>query len=410
MFDNYVNQIDQLSFSDNDKQILMNILSNCQAPAATTRPVTLGGATNITGPTTINNITNISQILGDAGVPTFVRFRTTASLTLGGSAAAISQKYNGSGYIDDATITVQDFFGLHVGEWQAPSGYWGIGLSFPDNSTKVLILSMERQATFVAFTMTSNMSAGFASATFNSFWGGRSTGSETGVYDRQGLFSTATTGQKGFAVWDSKLGQYAVFHPLPGSGGGGSGNQVIHFTLDDDLTTGGSASATLAGGSSATVYDANDIGPALSSMIGTAYLSDVSGNLEIITLSRIARRCEFTAIQPMATTEDVTVVQATLFYDGVPPFIAPGLLEIWNSRHIFQLDVNSLGWGDYKPEEDVWEMTNATCPGKKVNPTYPAAPDGGSNDQLIQSIIDLGDIINGDITSGGSMFAGSGAY
>src|SRR5262249_6708561 len=139
------------------------------------------------------------QIVRDPFLGTaIVRFKLTATLSLGGSAAAVIREWDptasgGAGaYVDGDAITVKDYFGAlgDPGEWQAPSGYYGFAVKLADLD-EYQILYMEHQAEFVAFTLTADMGAGSATATFNSFWMGRSTAAETTVYDRQNLYASA---------------------------------------------------------------------------------------------------------------------------------------------------------------------------------------------------------------------------
>ncbi|HVU87354.1 MAG TPA: hypothetical protein VHD36_08530 [Pirellulales bacterium] len=230
-----------------------------------------------------------------------VRFKLTATLTLGGSATATIRKWDptaggGAGaYVDGDTITVKDYFGAlgDPGEWQAPSGYYGYAVKLTDLD-EYQILYMEHQAEFAAFTLTANMSAGSAAATFDSFWMGRNTASETLVYDRQNLAASARSGDKGIACWDSKLGRYEIIWM-----GRGAPSDPVLFYLNDALTRGGSAAATIrqwnggagtwdATGASITVYDSSNLvasGVTLPiSTLGVCFLSSQSGRYEIIAV------------------------------------------------------------------------------------------------------------------------------
>lgn len=62
MFDNSLNLIQMLSFSDSDKEILSNLLGNCQAPLTTSRPITFTGPVTLGGPTTVTNPTTLETI------------------------------------------------------------------------------------------------------------------------------------------------------------------------------------------------------------------------------------------------------------------------------------------------------------------------------------------------------------
>lgn len=171
-----------------------------------------------------------------------VRFRLTETLELGGFAEAVIQVWNAGTeeYEDGDTIVVNDFFGDvgGPGEWQAPNGYYGFAVRLADLD-EYQIVYMEHQAAFIAFTLTAAMSGGSAAATFNSFWMGRSTGGATAVYDRQNLYSTAQSGAKGIACWDSKLEEYVIIDMNK------SVTDIVRFRLTGTLVLGLSAPAVI---------------------------------------------------------------------------------------------------------------------------------------------------------------------
>jgi Phage Tail Collar Domain len=230
---------------------------------------------------------------------TIVRFRLTATLSLGGTAAAVIQQWNpaaggGAGaYVDAAAITVVDYFGAigGPGEWQALNGYYGYAALLPDKN-EYQILYMEHVAEFAAFTLTGNMTTGSATATFDSFWRGRSVGGDGFVYDRQNLYASARTGDKGIACWDPSTTQYVIVDM------GRSSSEPVLFYLNATLAQGGSADATLrvwnvgagawqATGADVTVWDSSDLAPPDPlpvSTLGVAFLSSQSGRYEIIAL------------------------------------------------------------------------------------------------------------------------------
>ncbi len=427
---------------------------------------------------------------GAAESAAVVRFKLTAPLTLGGSAAAVIRKWDptaggGSGaYVDGDTITVKDYFGAlgDPGEWQAPNGYYGYAVKLADLA-EYQILYMEHQAEFVAFTLTADMSGGSAAATFNTFWTGRSTGGATAVYDRQSLYASAKNGDKGIACWDAKLERYQIIDM-----GKAASSDPVLFYLNADLAQGGNASATIrqwggaawaATGANVTVYDSSNLGPAATSKVGVCFLSSQSGRYEVIalppspttvrfeltaglpwggsatantltwtgssyvtgpsitvndfttegafsglpgmrgvaeliegvyeivSLQQIARRVEWSAVQQMAKSETATVVNATLFYDGVAPIAVPGLLQVFNSRNIFQCDYSTKGVAVYKPELALYEIDWGTC-ASGVKPSAPVTPDTGIN-TLAPGYQEPANQLP-DISVGGSMFAAPGAF
>lgn len=247
-----------------------------------------GAAASSGGTTRPLYVIDSSQAVGQV-----VRFKTTTTLSLGGTATAKLQNWDGAAYVDGSTITVVDWFGASgigdVGEWQAPSGYYGFAVKLTDKS-EYQILYMEHQAEFIKFTLTSDVSAGSAGAAFNSFWMGRNTGSETTVYDRTGQWATCQTGDEGIACWDSKLGQYVIIVC------GALAKELYLFDLNEDLILGSSADATIrlwigavwdTRGADVTVWDSTLLGPGKTSQIGIAFLSSQSGRFEIVALNNI---------------------------------------------------------------------------------------------------------------------------
>ncbi len=225
-----------------------------------------------------------------------VRFRLSSTLDLGGSAPAVIRKWDpaaggGSGaYVDGDTITVKDYFGAlgDPGEWQAPNGYYGFAVKLTDLD-EYQILYMEHQAAYVAFTLTSDISGGEATADFDSFWAGRNVGTATNVFDRTGNWSSGKNGQKGIACWDSKEEEYVILAL------GKPAQELVLFYLDEDLEQFSGADATLrrwvganwvADAGDAEVWDSSGLGPALQGDVGVAFLSSASGRYEIITLQR----------------------------------------------------------------------------------------------------------------------------
>jgi hypothetical protein len=158
---------------------------------------------------------------GSRGVQV-VRFKLTTTLSLGGAASAVIQTFDAlaGNYVDGNPITVVDFYGSlgDRGKFQAPSGYYGFAIKLADKD-EWQILDMERQALFADVTLTANMTGGTAACTFDNFWEGQSTVSETAVFDTLNFYSAAVTGDKFRVVWDSHDAKYKIIDAKPATAG-----------------------------------------------------------------------------------------------------------------------------------------------------------------------------------------------
>jgi hypothetical protein len=139
-----------------------------------------------------------------------IRFKLTANLETGGSAAAVRRYWNGSAYADSTVITVHDWWGTSQGGrgmFQGVAGMegWCVSRStdpeFP--GTNYDIVWMEQYARFVEFELTSSLSSGSAGATVTRSWEqGVEPGATVTVHDESNLFPRALPGAKGYAVRD----------------------------------------------------------------------------------------------------------------------------------------------------------------------------------------------------------------
>ena len=168
---------------------------------------------------TFNADTGRWEIVRDPYLPVpIVRFRLTATLTLGGVATAVRRNWDptaagGAGaYASGDSITVVDYFGSigNRGEWQAPSGYEGFAVKLADNA-QYQVLYMEHQALFAEVTLTSDIDLQQANANFTSYWAGRNTSAAVNVYDSQNLYPNLKSGDKVKVVWDSFRQEYVIF-------------------------------------------------------------------------------------------------------------------------------------------------------------------------------------------------------
>jgi len=145
-----------------------------------------------------------------AGSPgaVLVRFRTTATLALGGEADAVILTWNGASYDEGAAIVVTDSF--LPGRWSAVNGAEGIAVKLPDQDGYD-ILWIEHQSIFATATLTANMTAGTAACTFTDTWQGPSgVGVGGQVYDVDGRYAGLLTGDKVLACWDDVESKYKI--------------------------------------------------------------------------------------------------------------------------------------------------------------------------------------------------------
>lgn len=141
-----------------------------------------------------------------------VRFELTATLSLGGSAAA--QVLSCSGPLPAGTaITVEDFHGggvrnslTHHGSFRGVSGDRGTAFKYPsDTGCNFGIIYMEHQAVFVTGTIVSpTWTSSTNSITLTDWWQGRepSGGGTVSVVDRIGIYNRLTTGDEVVACYD----------------------------------------------------------------------------------------------------------------------------------------------------------------------------------------------------------------
>jgi hypothetical protein len=141
-----------------------------------------------------------------------VRFRLTATLNTGSSAAAVLRSFNGTTYVDGDAIVVFDWWSIAGGGrgmWQAPSSAEGWAIRRELNATpagdpEYDIVWMEQIAKAVEFTLTGDLAGGYATATVTASWDqGIEPGASITVHDDQGRWTDAITGCKGTA-WRSE--------------------------------------------------------------------------------------------------------------------------------------------------------------------------------------------------------------
>jgi hypothetical protein len=144
----------------------------------------------------------------ETALTSIVRFQTTATLALGGTAAAVIRVWDGAAYQDGEAIVVEDF--SSPGRWSAVNGAEGVAVKLSDK-TKYVILWIEHQAIFATATLTANMTAGTAACTFTDTWQGPSgVGAASQVYDLGGRYAGLLAGDKVLACWDDVESKYRI--------------------------------------------------------------------------------------------------------------------------------------------------------------------------------------------------------
>ena len=142
---------------------------------------------------------------GDPGE--IIGFELTANLALAGNAAAVRVV---GGVATAVVVTVYDPY-TAPGMWTAKTGYRGLAVLHPDDSTKADIIWMERLAKNIDFTLAANLSSGSANATVTYYsQQGKNPGSSVTVWDQQSMFPLALDGAKGKAVYNDRQDRYEV--------------------------------------------------------------------------------------------------------------------------------------------------------------------------------------------------------
>jgi hypothetical protein len=154
------------------------------------------------------------------------RFKLTAALPFGGSAAAVTRVWTGAAYADAAAITVNDFSGAtFVGQ----PGDEGLAAPLADRPDVYEILSLELPARHLRFTLDGDLAQTDAvkSATVRHSWDGRplEVGSNVLVYnqpddDGGAYVFAATRGATGTATLDPAAGKWWINWVECGPAGG----------------------------------------------------------------------------------------------------------------------------------------------------------------------------------------------
>jgi hypothetical protein len=136
------------------------------------------------------------------------RFRLTANLAPGGSAAAVKLTYpSGTATTDDA-ITVNDVD--PSAPWRGLVGYEGWAAQREADSTQYNILILERIARKIRGTLAADLSGGSASAAVSAYDDGKDPGTPVTVYDPDSRWPQALSGATYEAVYNIGLARYEL--------------------------------------------------------------------------------------------------------------------------------------------------------------------------------------------------------
>ncbi|HEY2840275.1 MAG TPA: hypothetical protein VGJ26_14055, partial [Pirellulales bacterium] len=186
---------------------------------------------------TFNADTGRWEIVRDIdGGARIVRFRTTATLSAGGSAAAVIVREVDGSDVDGDEITVVDWSA--PGTWYGPSGSQGIACKIPDRGELYDILWIEHPKLFAVGYATGVMTAGVIAVNVTSSWDGAAVIAGTdNFYDVAGNYASGAPGETFVARLDPATSTYKIIDGPPG------GASLIRFELYADLPEGGDADA-----------------------------------------------------------------------------------------------------------------------------------------------------------------------
>ena len=148
---------------------------------------------------------------GGAGVR---RFKLTAGLTLGGSAAAVLQAWDTGAWVDDGDPIVVKDVNQAPGFWQGAANYGGWCVPEEGSDTNYHIVVMEYIAQFIRYELTDDLVDVDADADITSYSHGIDPGATTVVYDPSLMFTHwHQTGCKGIAQWNDRAARYEIVVP-----------------------------------------------------------------------------------------------------------------------------------------------------------------------------------------------------
>lgn len=160
------------------------------------------------------------------------RFKLTAGLTLGGSAAAVLQEWSGGAWVDDGGAIVVKDVNQAPGFWQGSANYGGWCVPEEGSDTNYHIVVMEYIAQFIRYELTEALADVDAAATITAYSHGIDPGSSTTVYDPNLMFTHwHQIGCKGIAQWNDRAARYEIVVPQLVS-------MFLRATLTEDLCEG----------------------------------------------------------------------------------------------------------------------------------------------------------------------------
>lgn len=171
----------------------------------------LYGPARLSGVSTSGAVLRPVYIVRRGDMDRIARFKLTANLNTGSSAAAVIRTFNGAAYADGAAIKVYDWWSISQGGrgmWQAVTNMEGWAVrrevnadTSPGAPPEYDIIWMEQYAFAIEATLDADISAGAASATVTASWEqGVEPGSTVTVHDDSGIFPRAKAGAKCVAI------------------------------------------------------------------------------------------------------------------------------------------------------------------------------------------------------------------
>jgi hypothetical protein len=180
-----------------------------------------------------DNIRRLEACIAAGGSGSGVRrFKLTAGLTLGGSAAGVLQEWSSGAWIDDGDPIVVKDVNQAPGFWQGAIGYGGWCVAEPGSTTNWHIVWMEHKAKWIRYTLTEALISTDADCTVNDYMDGIDPGPTATVFDPQQLYQFwHQIGCKGWARWNPENARYEIVSPQLVA-------KFIHAALDEDVCDG----------------------------------------------------------------------------------------------------------------------------------------------------------------------------
>ena len=139
-------------------------------------------------------------------------FRLTATLALGGTAAAVKRTRSAGSWVDGDAIVVKDL-------WNCGGRFWGrindIGMAWKDPGTdEYFVTDIQTIARSIRYTVLTTTGYPTFSVTVNDYWNGCDPGATVDVYDARGLFQGFhCKGCTGYGEYNEREQRYEIRDP-----------------------------------------------------------------------------------------------------------------------------------------------------------------------------------------------------